>query len=1733
VPRLSIEELRKRYEAGQTLEEIARARFTEPELNLLKRCAAPRSFDRALFEALLCADTAPGLEELVTSGDLERSPAATDRYRMRQPTRQTHLDAWWTDEGLRPGVEPVPDGFRKFSQRLSDYYAETNMQLEQLYHLLVAAPSEAERLFDELFVAADRRFDLAGCQDVLDVVQASERLGLMTAGLTKRVNQCHAYLRARSRWAMDYYATTAFLDRQVLREALHELVGGGPHRILELYARGGLGKTIELRWFTARYCLPQYIPFARIDFDISHPVNATRRPWLVLLHFAEQLNSQVATAAFADILKRYGHMHALLDRQPTQAAFVAGTLETVTQPADLYPQFHSAVRESIGDRPVVFMLDTLEEILLGDTAGVHNLLSRLAELMDMQNVRFVLSGRYRLADKLNGPIPLAPDRSISVEPFTPTESMTYLKAVRGIKRTDAVGAIVARTNGMPFTLALYADVMRQEPDVPVEDLFGRDAEHDPEVVYLVRRVLSRIADPAVRWVLRYGVLPRRMSRQYLSEVMASFLADSMSGASREYDDPDDDHLPPSDEVRMFYTDLLTSPRELTEHHIAKLWTTLAQYAAGYGWVSTAESETLVFHEQVREPMRRVLRGRPRYAQLHEASIAYFERRALQDQAEWVRWKRESLYHRFQLLGQAAVPYWRDALNDAFKRGGWALRGEIAAELWRSDEYVDEDDAPRAWRDTEPIVTRAVLAQAAYERARCGVEVGRARRLPPGDTLWSDAELAFQAAQRLDPKGPSVLPASGMAVLEATLRFSRGDKTTAYELLEGAIATSTGREEALQTEEAFADLLRGWDDQAAQAHYTRALELAQYPDERVPLLRAYVEVTAAQDQLATAMIACHQGRDLAAPEARRGFQLSEIELRLRNGQPARALELAQRIDAAPEFDQQGPLAWSAIAELRLGEPLTALAHLETLVNVAARPVIQGLPSTSPIGPPDLDLGLRLTRARLLAELNDADSAARQFEDVTAEARRRGLVAAAATSELAHVALHVHVAGNLTAARQRLQSVEQEVMQLGGDLEAEWLFLDAQLATRTDDAASAAGRLRTATLSWWDRRHGRPPRQRVRAAIAGLVCGDGPDRGFYAQMLADALERATPRSARVAMLQDLAFCKPLSGVDVKLLQRIRDSVDDADPRARDQHPRDAALQSTWLAELDRVCGDGVSAALRLDEAVKIMVQVSEPPIVVWRDWLKARYRVAEAGAPVELAEWINLHSVAELTGAHTTAGCSLALELARFGAHDAEFALPLLQRVISERAAGPGQTADAYRLRFELTLASGRSAAVDDLRQAAALYDRSGDRQSLRHVETMIQHQAAHSLTFDHPRTVVVAVSNQWVRWTVSDGDREQTLRLVPPPALSELIQSGNQQELLARLVYDWQGIAAELAPLAALPPPMPGNLAQGLVVEDARLAAVPWEIATHGSQVTLYRSLAGGGPIYAQAHTLATMLRRLNFPVLSDPPDWEELATQLAAFKASAGLPPGSGVDRWTWSALQVSLRSRPRSRLPQVLLLRASNQAERRYLQGQSTLGYDLTSLWKSYGFEVFEQQDPLPDMLDSLSIPPPAIVHIAASVASDGTALTLDFSAVDVMDYESVTTSNLPGIGVSVLDRLMQRWPADVRPIVIVDLPRPSTPTEAARKWLWRNQFCQQLFELGNTPYLLAMGFVDAGQSFIYQQLLSHLGTGGSIADVPRMIADLLPAPVPGEALQDVVVKRGMALFSACPPIAIPETWD
>ena len=124
-----------RIQAGETLEEITRARIAPADAAYLKRVAVPRLFDRHLYDAVLRPTGGPSFDAVRDDSRIERVSGYRVRLRVR-PDLQPQLRAlWWPDGRLPARPEAPPPELARLLRRLVDHYAEVNDPLERLYHL--------------------------------------------------------------------------------------------------------------------------------------------------------------------------------------------------------------------------------------------------------------------------------------------------------------------------------------------------------------------------------------------------------------------------------------------------------------------------------------------------------------------------------------------------------------------------------------------------------------------------------------------------------------------------------------------------------------------------------------------------------------------------------------------------------------------------------------------------------------------------------------------------------------------------------------------------------------------------------------------------------------------------------------------------------------------------------------------------------------------------------------------------------------------------------------------------------------------------------------------------------------------------------------------------------------------------------------------------------------------------------------------------------------------------------------------------------------------------------------------------------------------------------------------------------------------------------------------------------------------------------------------------------------
>ena len=465
-----------------------------------------RSFDRDLLEVLL-ADVAqaPAFDAARRVARDRGHPRRPDSLRVRRFARGNLWQSWWREEPA-VALNALPLALDELLRRVAGAAERRGDDVERLAALASLKASEAETLFDRLYRRADQAFDLSACQTLLDILEEPERTPLITSSLRRRRDDRRQYLRARGRWSAEDLASGRYLVPAGVEERYAELLGPNEVRMLNLHARGGSGKTAQLNWLIGRRLVPDYqargrIACAKVDFDTVDPVQATIRPWLVMAEIAAQLDDQLPDRPFGEFLDEFEQYTPLLrPPSPDDDQALAAARLVASLPPDFAEQamqrFRSVLAEGSRNRPVVLILDTLEEIHLRPDGNLAALFSAFASiLVAVPSVRMVLAGRHPI-EQILGDVStrLSEFRTVTVKAFTRDEADRYLSSMRGLESADVREAIVAKAGGDPFLLAMLADVAQGRPGM----LPAEFADYEADLVYLVRRVIRRIQEPGVR-----------------------------------------------------------------------------------------------------------------------------------------------------------------------------------------------------------------------------------------------------------------------------------------------------------------------------------------------------------------------------------------------------------------------------------------------------------------------------------------------------------------------------------------------------------------------------------------------------------------------------------------------------------------------------------------------------------------------------------------------------------------------------------------------------------------------------------------------------------------------------------------------------------------------------------------------------------------------------------------------------------------------------------------------------------------------------------------------------------------------------------------------------------------------------------------------------------------------------------------------------------------------------------
>ncbi|XVS66530.1 peptidoglycan-binding protein [Actinosynnema sp. CA-299493] len=1731
-------EVLERLAAGQSLQEALDSLRPPGGRQALKRISLVHTFDRDVYDAVLKVGGAtgfPDFDEVVRLPEIERVPRSIGLHRLRDGSRSTYWNAWWDDNP--ESSLPLPDGLEDLVRRLADHYRDPYRPHELLKQLALIEPTGAKDLFEELFQAADERFDLAGCQDLLNALCDADRTVVLDPTLVELHDDKTTYLRARSHSSNDFLRTGTFYETSGTITAYRELLSDVEPRVLELHAPAGSGKTMELRWLLSRVLVPERspldlgrIPVAKSDFDFLDPVNVTRHPWLVLLDAAVQLNQQLPGSPFQEFLEAYGWAAPLLRREvvdPDRAAAASRRLrnQRARLARSVPNRFMSTLNGVLGDKPVVLIFDTLEEVHLRPQGDLDALLVLLRSLHDRcPGVRLVLSGRYPPSGK-SKEVPL-PAAKREPGPFTAADSEGYLR-LRGIVDPPVRDAVVTKAGGNPFKLSLLADLVQQQPSLTPEQI----EQHDADLIYLVLRVINRVDDPQVRWLLRYGVIPRTLDLDFVRAVAEPHLRRAMSG-DVDLDNPDVDPLPSELRRNGSTFPINTRPAPDQRLDVEQVWRRLHAYAGTSSWVTSANraSDSLRFHASVLAPMRAVVRRHPVHEHLQRGAWKYFERKAAEHHTRWIEYTCEAIYHRFQLEGRGAAAYWRRVIGEIGLDEPERCEA-IAAEVLGQDYLDPSSGDPLRWQGTEPIIDLETAVEARFIRMSALTQIARIKQVPPDDQRWSRVERDLaEIATAHERIGRNVVPWWRLAYVQAALQLKIGAPHEAERLLNDALPHVRGLHDEVRLHVLLGDVELALGRASAPETYARAHDAVVRHGLAPSRLTTIIHTrqvkayhVAGRFDRAIDVLTKALGVDGLDRDHRDELLLLAVDNGISTGRLAWARSQAEALPNTPT-KHDSVIAGAKVA-LAGRDPVGALSLV-----VPTHPHLVDTARSGPPHPGEHELaGLA---AGSLARFDEALSA---LESARALWHAEGDLEAVARCHTHSALLQMRDVGNFTLAEQHLA----EAFELHPPSpEQAWLTLTlarAELFAKRNGQQEALALVLDVVEHLRGNAH---PSSLVRTAVEGLAIGLPDRRAEFLHLLTTNLRRITPPSARVAALGELHRV-PTAGDEESSRQfrRVRRML-----RGHRRHlsTGDIALQELTIAEVHRLSGKREKARRTLGSAALHGERLASPFFV--RDWARA-LDCLEKPVP---DGWAVVHHFLDafrhhhmLSGIFQVERAEAALQ--RQDVEGAEQAFVLARDAIDSAKEHETQWQGRLALvEAEIERLAQEQSVEESAARAYATFNLLGSSIRLSPLsENFIRHAPPpNALTF-------VGQQVDIAKWLASRSQLPlghlvgRSLRLLqdnPDLTAEELSES-----LAALLGDDWTAIARELGEV------MPASAAfrsHGqadtatelmLIVGDRRWNMMPWELAHRSSTADLMGSHSTAGPLYrttspeaARRDEVGYVQMALNRLTGSDMPVdgsfGDRTRRAVLAYQRQHDLAPDGKIN----DDLRKRLQQEMLSDTPLVVLIQQSPWQQLVSNRGHASTGVDLQRLYRRSGFDVEVVENPtldrlaqrLREVIDGGRVP--AVLHFSGGLREFSGGVAFSFVTSPWEDESYIGPRAAEEIPVSSMDRLLASFPRDgVRPVVVLDVDRPRGVTDMALHLVQRNAFAGELFSLGRCAAVLGTGLVGREGNQLYEELVYSLASGRSLSEVITTLRGLAPGEM---KLDRIVPFLGAALFTHLP---------
>lgn len=1147
-----------------------------------------------------------------------------------------------------------------------------------LPHLLICDKAKAAELLDELIKQAlspeslsiDRAESIvATCAPV---VEATDEPEPSSDPLAQTFHKAKTALTTWKLFCNDYYRSARFYVRQRIDQKLASFADSTASTssdvpwILSIHASGGMGKTMLLRHALTHHWLPRSYAVVRIDFDEVRFDSLARSPWLITLLVAQQLCQQGWTNFWSVVKEREqswgralrrGPLSSVSESSSTEESFAPGTPswdgEVEFYARDLAGRFSQS-------SPFLVVLDTTEQPLRhGDAETFGSLLGFFSAVhKKLPSLRLVLAGRYDLfgrapdgAERVHGlesKFKSALADSLKLEGFEEEDAIQMLRQCYGLAHMgdDVLREVFAKSHdqrtpprALPFYLAMWGrDLNHLDKGEKVSVTKIREMPGSG-LRYLLERVLIRIPDDEVRWLVRYSAITRRVSLEIAREVLMPVLAAErakQSDAEDRLDQPNSGLDLKRHDAPIY---VVGKPTSRTIEHI---WNELTRYAVQKpeeGWIEPhVASGTFTLHPRVVEPLRALLREHPVWNELHSRALAVFTawaevpkpptsndgesvgtgaqessrapKRHIGDET-WTQFMCEAVWHGLQIDDSTGQDVFFRALK-ALRPIQWKVAFQLAQVVLEDDSDSEESstklrlDSP-AYKTASVVALRHALWMWALEedpfkRAALATEVKSA------GTRWENCSRTrghlFRHALNVICSKAGAEMKLERAIDEESLDeedLDEADHHFRSDAILSKLILARTLEQAGEHEKALSYYGAG----ATDPNLSR-WSIAPISKRRMLIIQAQAmkRLGMSRGDTAKALESLLSKRSPRSDSAEESWldaeelamlRLSTVEAWQRTGQPKRALSLL-----SSGFHSDGvPPALIARASFTKARCLTAL-HLVPKAELALASIDMSTPAS--VGSSgEIHAFVARAQGTLLSLKGECATARAVLAEAYSLASSQGLALEAQRTAVTLGRHLVEVEENLTEAWEwsRLHAQSQDWKQ---DLEhtLEWVIWPCSLRLAIQHKRKDEHSRKTELFGLLEQVNAGHPDPVVQAAAMALLVAH---RQRDISELLDALRKVTPASARVLCLSELKIVA--TGADhasPRLLKNLFQSAFEDEALK----PQGASPVRLKAAELYRSCGAADAARHEIEFVIKAARQNRNP--VLWHEATLAARRLA---------------------------------------------------------------------------------------------------------------------------------------------------------------------------------------------------------------------------------------------------------------------------------------------------------------------------------------------------------------------------------------------------------------------------------------------------------------------------------------------------------------------------------------------